>query len=128
MSTWRERVETHKSNALAFLRERGPRGVTSEELYADHSRFGVSPRNRISELRLQDGFDITTTRLENGMVRYVLLAESCDAVPVADHDSQPHYSRNMAKARKTTGAWRSQSIVPSRPPAQPSLFDLTVRP
>jgi hypothetical protein len=70
-SSWRTRAASHKENLLAILRERGERGVESAELYADHSRFGVSPRNRCSELRAE-GHNIQTIFLSHGLVRYVL--------------------------------------------------------
>jgi hypothetical protein len=68
---WRTRAASHKANLLALLRERGELGVESAELYADHSRFGVSPRNRCSELR-KAGHNIQTIFLSHGLVKYVL--------------------------------------------------------
>ena len=68
---WRSRAATHYENILEILRERGPHGVTSAELYSDASRFGRSPRNRVSELR-QHGHNIKTIFLSRDMVCYVL--------------------------------------------------------
>jgi hypothetical protein len=45
------RCASHKDAILALLRERGPQGVLSSELYDSPEKFGRSPRNRISELR-----------------------------------------------------------------------------
>jgi hypothetical protein len=92
--SWRGRARTHYRNILDLLRERGPRGVTSAELYSDHARFGVSGRNRISEMRAA-GLDIETIHLSSGLVRYVL------------HDrgeqpaTEPHdwYARQTGKPR-----------------------------
>jgi hypothetical protein len=72
-SNWRVRAQTHYQNILDLLRERGPRGVTSEELYADAVRYGRSPRNRISEIRAR-GFHVETIHLQRDVVRYVLHA------------------------------------------------------
>jgi hypothetical protein len=51
------RTRTHYAAILALLIERGERGVLASELYDNPSRFGRSPRNRISELR-RDGYRI----------------------------------------------------------------------
>jgi hypothetical protein len=45
------RCSSHKAAILALLRERGPAGILSSELYDAPERYGRSPRNRISELR-----------------------------------------------------------------------------
>lgn len=69
--TWRKRAHSHYQNILDLLRARGPLGVTSAELYSDASRFGRSPRNRVSELRA-DGHKIKTVFVSRDMVRYIL--------------------------------------------------------
>ena len=48
------RSRSHYATILQLLRDRGPRGVLSSELYARPELYGRSPRNRISELR-RDG-------------------------------------------------------------------------
>lgn len=48
------RSRSHYEAILQLLRERGPAGVLSSELYDAPNLFGRSPRNRISELR-RDG-------------------------------------------------------------------------
>src|SRR5712671_3238499 len=53
------RTRSHYDRILALLRERGPAGVLSSELYDAPHLFGRSPRNRISELR-RDGHLIKT--------------------------------------------------------------------
>src|SRR5215469_11672291 len=45
------RSRSHYATILQLLRDRGPRGVLSSELYARPELYGRSPRNRISELR-----------------------------------------------------------------------------
>ena len=69
--TWRERAHSHYQNILDLLRARGPRGVTSTELYSDASRYGRSPRNRISEMRAE-GLSIETIHVNASTVRYIL--------------------------------------------------------
>src|SRR5204863_2457840 len=51
------RTRSHYERILALLRERGPAGVLSSELYDSPELYGRSPRNRISELR-RDGHRI----------------------------------------------------------------------
>jgi hypothetical protein len=70
-NSWRGRARSHFQNILDLLTQRGPAGVLSSELYSDHARFGVSGRNRISEMRAA-GLDIETIHLSSGPVRYVL--------------------------------------------------------
>jgi hypothetical protein len=72
--TWRERAHSHYQNILALLRERGPAGVLSSELYNRPEKFGRSPRNRISEARAA-GLNIETIPLPHGLVRYILREE-----------------------------------------------------
>jgi len=120
-NNWRTRTESQKSNLLADLIERGERGITSAELYSDHERYGVSPRNRASELR-KEGYQIKTIHLSSGLVRYILTGEPSERAPMPDADSQPHYAaRRMTAARKAKGSWKPHPIVPR----QPALFDLS---
>jgi hypothetical protein len=45
------RTRSHYDAILALLRERGPHGALSSELYDAPHLYGRSPRNRISEIR-----------------------------------------------------------------------------
>lgn len=69
------RTKSHYQRILALLRERGPAGVLSSELYDQPQLFGRSPRNRISEMR-QDGHLIKTEPAGASVVRYVLAHEN----------------------------------------------------
>jgi Helix-turn-helix domain len=74
------RSRSHYERILALLRERGPLGVLSTELYNSHQLFGRSPRNRISELR-KDGHFIRTEPAGPSVVRYVLTHENPSPTP-----------------------------------------------
>src|SRR5438876_10084982 len=65
------RTRSHYDRILALLRERGPAGVLSSELYDQPHLFGRSPRNRISEMR-RDGHLIKTLPAGASVVCYVL--------------------------------------------------------
>jgi hypothetical protein len=69
--SWRVRAHSHYDRILELLRERGPRGVLSSELYDNPALFGRSPRNRVSEMR-RDGFKIQTVHVSSSSVRYIL--------------------------------------------------------
>jgi hypothetical protein len=74
------RSRSHYDRILALLRERGPAGVLSSELYDQPHLFGRSPRNRISEMR-RDGHLIKTLPAGASVVRYVLLHENASPTP-----------------------------------------------
>jgi hypothetical protein len=71
-TTWRGRAASHYKNILDLLRVRGTAGVLSSELYDHPEQFGRSPRNRVSEMRLRDGFSIRTVQVSSSTVRYIL--------------------------------------------------------
>ena len=58
--TWRIRARSHYKNIAQLLRQRGEMGlgVRASELYAHAELYGRSPRNRISELKNRDGWNI----------------------------------------------------------------------
>jgi hypothetical protein len=93
------RTNSHYERILALLRERGPAGVLSSELYNSPHLFGRSPRNRISEMR-QAGNLIETSPAGESMVRYVLLRDSSGVKPLAD--SSDWFERQTGKARPQT--------------------------
>lgn len=74
------RCSSHKAAILALLRERGPAGVLSSELYDSPELYGRSPRNRISEMRA-DGHLIQTVPAGASVVRYVLTHENPSPTP-----------------------------------------------
>src|SRR5262245_1401217 len=90
------RTNSHYDRILALLRERGPTGVISSELYDAPHLFGRSPGNRISEMR-QAGHLIETSAAGESTVRYVLLRDSSGAKPFAD--SPDWYERQTGKPR-----------------------------
>jgi len=97
------RTRSHYDRILALLRERGPAGVLSSELYDQPHLFGRSPRNRISELR-KDGHLIQTIPAGASVVRYVLTHENPSPTE-----------------RPSTGDWyeREHGQRPSHPWKQP---------
>ncbi len=74
------RTRSHYERILALLKERGPTGVLSSELYDAPQLYGRSPRNRISELR-KDGHLIETVPAWASVVRYVLVGENPAPAP-----------------------------------------------
>lgn len=74
------RTRSHYARILALLRERGPAGVLSSELYDAPQLFGRSPRNRISEMRA-DGHLIQTAPAGASVVRYILTNENPSPTP-----------------------------------------------
>jgi len=107
---WRDRARSHYLNVLDDLRSAGDRGITSEQLYSNRSRYGVSPRNRISEARA-NGFKIETVRISASAVRYILHT-----------DPRPDwYIRRISFDDYTTQ--RAPRVVPRDSTTQSSLFD-----
>ena len=80
------RTRSHYERILALLRERGPGGVLSSELYDQPRFFGRSPRNRVSELR-KSGHLIKTEPAGASVVRYILVSENSS--PVVRPNPQP---------------------------------------
>src|SRR5882762_7960454 len=74
------RTRSHYDRILALLRERGPAGVLSSELYDASELYGRSPRNRISEMRA-DGHLIKTLPAGASVVKYVLLHQNPSPTP-----------------------------------------------
>lgn len=65
---WRRRTKNHKENVAALLIARALDGMgvrSIEDLYSHPELYGVSPRNRISELG-KDGWDIGRKPCGNG--------------------------------------------------------------
>ena len=102
------RVRSHYERILALLKERGPNGVTSVELYEQPQLFGRSPRNRISELR-KDGHLIKTIPIGASIVRYVLIHENPSVV-------------ERPPAKPAPPKWED------RPKLEGLLFDVGVQP
>lgn len=107
------RSRSHYDRILALLRERGPAGVLSSELYDQPHLFGRSPRNRISELR-QDGHLIKTLPAGASVVRYVLLRDS-NGTPA------PISSFSAAKPLKS---WEQVCAERERKLSTPKPFEL----
>ena len=82
------RNRSHYDRILTLLRERGPAGVLSSELYDAPYLYGRSPRNRISELR-KDGHLIQTVPAGASVVRYVLTHENLSPVERPPARPQP---------------------------------------
>jgi hypothetical protein len=100
--SWRERAHSHYQNILDLLLARGPQGVSSTELYSRHDLYGVSPRNRVSELR-RDGFPIQTVHVNASTVRYVLLADRVEQPAPRDwHQEQTGKPRADEVPEKST--------------------------
>src|SRR5208337_2129891 len=85
------RTRSHYSRILVLLRERGPAGVLSSELYNSPNLFGRSPRNRISELRAA-GHLIRTVPAGASVVRYVLAHENPSPIERPALHVVPKYS------------------------------------
>src|SRR5271170_571304 len=90
-----ERTRSHYERILALLKERGPAGVLSSELYDRPELYGRSPRNRISELR-RDGHLIKTAPASAPLVRYDLTSEN--PCPIVRPNPQP---RRLVEPPKT---------------------------
>jgi helix-turn-helix protein len=82
------RTRSHYERILALLRDRGPAGVLSSELYDSPELYGRSPRNRISELR-QAGHLIRTIPAGGSVVRYVLAHENPVPAPARPEPRRP---------------------------------------
>jgi hypothetical protein len=74
------RTRSHYDRIVVLLRERGPVGVLSSELYDNSQLYGRSPRNRISEAR-QAGYLIATVPVGGSVVRYILIRDNDGAPP-----------------------------------------------
>jgi len=91
------RTRSHYDRILLLLRDRGPAGVLSSELYDAPELYGRSPRNRVSEMR-QDGCLIETTPAGASVVRYILIRDGEGAAPTSPA-SQDWYERQAGKPR-----------------------------
>jgi hypothetical protein len=97
-----ERTRTYYARILALLRERGPVGVLASELYDAPRRYGRSPRNRISELRL-DGHRIEGNPRGSSDWHYVLTREAAPAAASSTAaESSDWYERQTGKPRPHT--------------------------
>jgi hypothetical protein len=81
------RCFSHRERIHTLLRERGPAGVLSSELYDSPHLYGRSPRNRVSELRA-DGCLIETVPAGASVVKYILIRDS-DGTPPPRHTPPP---------------------------------------
>jgi hypothetical protein len=90
------RSRSHYATILQLLRDRGPRGVLSSELYARPELYGRSPRNRISELR-RDGHLIEGKPSGSADWFYRLIRDD-DGVNPSAH-SQDWYTESTGKER-----------------------------
>jgi hypothetical protein len=117
------RCQSHKERIRALLKERGPAGVLSSELYDSPEPYGRSPRNRISELRKPDGCLIETITVDASTVRYVLLRDSDGEQP----NQNPHRTESRDWYARTTGKSRA-AVVPEKSITDHlPLFDVAVR-
>lgn len=100
-------TQSHYDRILELLRERGPAGVLSSELYDNPHLYGRSPRNRVSEAR-RAGALIETVAVGPSVVRYILIRD-CEGnppplspeVPKSDPlTEQPPISDYMARVRQ----------------------------
>ena len=97
-----KKAGSHYERILTLLKERGPAGVLSSELYDQPHLYGRCPRNRVSEIR-KAGHMVRTLPAGTSVVRYVLTHENPAPPPAAP---------------------KRQSRKPS---ATLTLFDLTVQ-
>src|SRR5713101_4235833 len=104
------RCASHYSAILQLLRERGPAGILSSELYDAPHLYGRSPRNRISEMRA-DGHLIQTIPAGASVVRYVLTHENPSPAP------RPPQSRKSEQAALANSAdWYERQHGPRPKP------------
>jgi len=115
------RTRSHYERILALLRERGPAGVLSSELYDAPNLYGRSPRNRISEMR-QDGHLIETAPASASVVRYVLIRDCEGAAPPSECAAVSPNPVSNADWFTATGKPRPSSYTTGLP-----LFDPEVR-
>jgi hypothetical protein len=109
------RTRSHYARILALLRERGPAGVLSSELYDEPHLFGRSPRNRISEMR-QDGHLIKTLPAGASVVRYILTHENPSPTLRPAHSSEPEQA-----ALANSDDWFERATGRARPADTPDL-------
>jgi hypothetical protein len=97
------RCKSHKERILVLLKERGPAGVLSSELYDSPKLYGRSPRNRISEMR-RDGCLIETVPAGIATVRYTLLRDESGTPPARNPSPPPTdwYTAQTGKTRPPT--------------------------
>ena len=110
------RTRSHYAAILVLLRERGPAGVLSSELYDAPHLYGRPPRNRISEMRA-DGHLIQTVPISSSVVRYILTQENPSPSPRSFpprkaeqtrlSQSDDWYIRQTGKPRATVMAEKS---------------------
>ena len=115
------RTRSHYGRIFALLRERGPVGVLSSELYDAPGLYGRSPRNRVSEMR-QDGCLIETVPAGASVVRYILMRDSEDAAPPSECAAVPPNPVSNADWFAATGKQRPSGYTKGLP-----LFDPAVR-
>lgn len=109
------RCASHKSAILALLRERGPQGVLSSELYDSPEKFGRSPRNRISELRAE-GCLISGEPRGASDWHYVLLRDSEGVPPKPCHP----WSKPFSAKRLADDDWYVRQSGHPRPSGKPT--------
>lgn len=116
------RTRSHYARILTLLRERGPAGVLSSELYDNPQLYGRSPRNRVSEMR-QEGCLIETVPAGTSVVRYVLIRDANGAPPTQN----PPRPKSRDWYERATGKPRT-AVVPEKSTTDDlPLFDLAVR-
>lgn len=114
------RTCSHYGHILSLLRERGPAGVLSSELYDAPELYGRSPRNRTSEMR-QDGCLVETVPAGASTVRYILIRDSEGAAPTSPV-SDPETSGPRDWYTIATGKSRP-AVGPSNYTTDLPLFD-----
>ena len=110
------RTRSHYDRILALLRERGPVGILSSELYDSPELYGRSPRNRVSELR-KDGHLIRTEPAGPSVVRYILTHENPSPTP---RPSPPKAEQQPLKSWEQVCAERDRKLAEPAP-----SFELT---
>lgn len=108
------RCKSHKERILALLKERGPAGLLSSELYDAPELYGRSPRNRVSEMR-QEGCLIETVQAGASVVRYVLIRDAGGAQPNQNPsrtESRDWYERSTGKPRAVVPASSTLEEIP----------------
>lgn len=88
------RIRSHYDRILVLLRERGPAGVLSSELYDAPYLFGRSPRNRISEIR-KAGHLVKTESVRASVVRYVLMKDVPTPLPSRPQARNPEPPKTL---------------------------------
>jgi len=119
---WRGRAGKHKKRIAALLIERGEHGmaVHAADLYEHPELYGRSPRNRISDLKRKNGWDIGRRPGERKCHFYWLRRDGDGRTyPTQHFDGPPNHPRRISPSKTS---WSDRPRVTGLP-----LFDLAVR-